>query len=268
MSTLVSSSTNTEDTGETLGHGPREGELEEPFDISFATPSMETPSDLTQKDVLRAAVMQTFQEEQDFDSIRVWPRKLEKLEDNHTTVRNIDHQYTMTRRSKIDWRGSEYAVPSCNNDVHWKIEEFFLDLLICRGREVGLSAILPNVAVNHTIDFKMELNRSPRIFSAKYAHLGFDPVGSMQFIGRTHRGEDAWIAWIPNEYQGNHLEEADPVGAGQCSGDTRLSVAHFNGSKMYFMSQLAAMGYRDLTIFNDYPDLEDDRHVAMAATTL
>jgi hypothetical protein len=114
----------------------------------------------------------------------------------------------------------------------------------------------------------MELNRSPRIFSAKYANLGFDPVGVMQFIGRTYRGEDAWIAWIPNEYQGDNLDEADPVRPGQCSGDTRLSAAHFNGSKMYFMSQLAAMGYRDVTIFNDYPDLEDDDDVAMAVTDL
>ena len=240
--------------------------LDEPFDISFAAPSMETTSDLTQDHALRAALLDIYTGTNDFDSLIVRTQKLEGLPEKHELSGNINATYKMNRRTKLGWRTSGFVVPSSNNEIHWKIDDFYLDLLICRGRDVGIAAILPNVAVNHTIEFKMELKWIPRTFSAKFAHLGFDPEGAMQYIGRTHRGEDAWIGWIPNEYQGHDLDDTDPITPGTCSGDTKMSKIHFNGSIMYFLGELAEMGYKDVAIYEPYPNLNDDEEVERATT--
>ena len=146
--------------------------LDEPFDISFTAPSMETTSDLTQDHALRAAFLDIYTGTNNFDSLIVRTQKLEGLSEKHELSGNINATYKMNQRTKLGWRTSGFVVPSSNNEIHWKIDDFYLDLLICRGRDVSIAAILSNVAVNHTIEFKMELKWIPRTFSAKFAHLG------------------------------------------------------------------------------------------------
>jgi hypothetical protein len=242
--------------------------LNEPFDIGFAAPPMEIMNELDQEKALLPALRDTQGEQHHFEVQPVSYVPLQSLPGRHQAALNQDNVYKMNKRQKIEWEKSEYVVKSMSNDIHWMIDEYYLDLLICRGRNVGLSAILPNVEVDHTIQLSMELKRSERSFRAKYAHLGFDTIGCMQFIGKTHRGEDAWIGWIPNELQGMDLDEEDPVPPGTCTGETKLSKPHINGAIMFFAAQLAAMGYKDVTVFDDYPDLDDDKEVDDATTLL
>jgi hypothetical protein len=234
--------------------------LNEPFDIGFATLPMEIMNGLDQERALIPALRDT-QGEHHFEAQAVTYVPLSSLPGRHEAALNQDNIYKMNKRQKIQWENSEYVVSSTSNDIHWSIDEYYLDLLICRGRNVGLSAILPNVQVGHTIQLSMELKRSNRRFSPKYAHVGFDAIGCMQFFGKTHRGEDAWIAWIPNEFQGIQLDTEDPVPPGTCTGETNMSKPHINGAIVFFAAQLAAMGYKDVTVYIDYPDLNDDSAV-------
>ncbi len=246
-----------EDESEDEGNGDRN--LIEPFDVSLEPGSMTSKNHPTQNVTLRAALLDaTFDESQGFSSQHVYNHSLENLKKKYEAGSKKNTLNKMGQRSRIQWRGSEHVVPSRSNDIHWKIDDYFLDLLICRGRDVGIAALLPNVEVHHAIEFKLELALSPRTFSAKFAHLEFDPVGAMHYIGRTHRGEDAWISWIPNEAIGFMLDEQDPIAPGTCSGSTRLSQRHYYGSFMYFAGELNDMGHRDIYLWDRYPDLDDD----------
>ena len=169
-----------------------------------------------------------------------------------------------TQRNRLRWRETDSVVSSNNEHIYWNVDTFFLDLLICRGRDIGLSALLPNLPLHHAIEFSFELDWSPRTFSAKFAHLEFDPIGAMQYIGKTHRAEDAWIAWIPVEAVGPQLHEQEPIAPGTCSGDTRISKRHHRAAVMYFASEFEQMSHRDITIYEPYPDLDDDDDIGRA----
>lgn len=240
-------------------------QLGEPFDIAQEAPSMETATHPEQDAALRAALLRmTFEGAQDFDSRRVHFRKLDTMQDLYEASTIHDYFPKISQRTRVQWKDSKHVHASSSNDVYWRVEEFFLDLLICRGRNIGLSAALPNLNVHHGFEFKMELGWSPRTFSAKYAHLGFDPCAAMQYFGRSHSAEDVWIAWIPKEALGDLLDEEDPIAPGTCGGNTHISKTHFHGSFMFFAGLLNDMGHRDIIVWERYPDIEDHNAVENA----
>jgi hypothetical protein len=239
--------------------------LSEPFDIGLEAPSMTTPDHPGQDIAFDAALSSTvFEETLSFQNQRVGNRPLATLSRMFDATRRKENLSNMTKRRSIGWRESDYVVPSTNSNIHWDVKDFYLDLLICRGRDVGIAALLPNLDVHHTIEFKLEMKFSCRKFSPKFAHLEFDPKGAMQFIGRTYRSEDAWMAWIPNEAVGELLDEQDPVPPGTCTGNTLLSERHFNGAFMFLAAELHDMGHRAITVFERYPDLDIAREVELA----
>lgn len=247
--------------------GP-EQPLREPFDITEQPESMEAMNPPIQSLALRAAILDTQENTANhFEQQPVSQRMLNTLARSYHDISTREHVSKMSHRTKINWRTSDHVVPSDNRDLHWKSDEYYIDLLICRGRDIGIAAIIPNVEIHHAIEFKLEMDWSPRSFSTKYAHLGFDPTGAMQYVGRTHRGEDAWIAWIPQEATGDDLDEYEAIAPGTCAGDSRISRRHHQGAFMYFAWQLHKMGYRDIVVYEKYPDL-DDQYDVDAATNL
>lgn len=246
-------------------HNTDRCQLFEPFDITEEPTSMISTKYPSQDTALRAALLSSELDVSDeFNSQSIQKRSVTAMSRMYEAMRTQGHVGKMTHRTRINWRNSEYVVPSTNQDIHWKTDDFFLDLLICRGKDVGLAAILPNLRVHHTIEFKLELGWSPRTFSPKFAHLDFDPIEAMQYIGRTHRAEDAWIAWIPEEAVGDSWDEHDPVAAGTCSGNTHISRRHYHGAFMFFAGELHRMGHRDISVWEKYPDLEDHNEVEFA----
>jgi hypothetical protein len=233
--------------------------LVEPFDITREAPSMTTGDHPNQDLALRAALLRTmFEERLEFQHQQIREQPLKTLSRMYDAATRHDSIPNMTHRRRIRWRSSEYVVPSTNQDIHWQVNDFYLDLLICRGQEVGIAALLPNLNVHHAIEFRLELK------SAKFAHLAFNPFGAMQFIGRTHRGEDVWIAWIPNEAVGEHFDDQDAVPPGTCSGNTILSPRHFNGAFMYLANELHHMHIRAIMVWDEYPELDDMNAVQLA----
>ena len=73
------------------------------------------------------------------------------------------------------------------------------------------------------------------------------------------------LEWIPRTFSAKHdLDDTDPITPGTCSGDTKMSKIHFNGSIMYFLGELAEMGYKDVAIYEPYPNLNDSEEVERA----
>jgi hypothetical protein len=248
------------------GEQNEEGQLNEPFDITLEPPTMETTNHPGQDLALRAAVLTTtIDETHDFDSQRVHVRQLDRMRMQYEAVISKEYFPDISKRTKMSWRNSRNVSTPSAKDINWRADKFFLDLLICRGRDIGLSAMLPNINIQHTFEFKIESKWSPRTFSAKYAHLGFDPCGAMQYFGRTPCSEDAWIAWIPIEYLGDNLYEEDPIAPGTSSGNTHITKRHFHVSFMFFAYILDQMGHRDVTVYEEYPDI-DDHHAVEDAT--
>lgn len=233
----------------------RNEELGEPFDISSDPASMTTDDHPSQDNALEAAIASLpVDEGADFNRQQVYERLPQTIRRRYQI--NDEGPKPMGNRQRVKWRNSEEVVSSENPDIYWNSNEFFLDLLICRGRSAGIAALVPRVPVHHGIDFELELRRSVRTFSGKFAHLQFNPEGAMQYIGRTHRKEDAWIAWIPNEAVGDMLDDAPMVEPGTCTGSTQLSTRHYNGAYMFFAGELNDMGIKDISVWERYPDLD------------
>src|SRR6267154_2152114 len=156
-------------------------QLTEPFDISNEAPGMTAVEHPNQDLALRAALLSTALDgtHDDFETQPIYKRSLKTMQRMFEARKGGKSMANPIRRTRMQWRHTELTVPSSNPDIHWNADEFYLDLLICRGRDIVLSAVLPNLEIHHGIEFKLELSMSLRTFSAKFAHLDFDPVGAV-----------------------------------------------------------------------------------------
>ena len=149
-----------------------------------------------------------------------------------------------------------------NPSLSWSLQEYFVDLLICIGNNIGLHAFIPNADIMYNFEIDFQIHNRHRQFSAKYAKLGFDPISAMQWIGRSSWSEDLWIAWVPIDDG-----KINDVPARQVSGSTAMSRTHFNISIIFFAQMLKQAYIQDITLTTNYPDLDDEQEF-MASTNL
>jgi hypothetical protein len=161
----------------------------------------------------------------------------------------------LTRRNEIKLEGSQYLSFYDDEELAWQIESHYLDMQICVGGGLGLAAILPNVTIHHSVEFRLVLGKRFRRFSAKYAKLGFEPTNCMLWIGRSSSGEDSWLAWVPKDSMGPTSED---VAAGSGKEDTTMSEKHYRIAAMFLADMLRRIGHRDIIVNERYPDVMDD----------
>ena len=137
-----------------------------------------------------------------------------------------------------------------STDIAWDINEHFVDMMVCVGRGLGLGLIILNQEVNLLYQINLDFGHRHRVFHAKYAKLGFCGNNSLLWIGKTASSSDIWIAWAPEE-RGEEEEEEE------CS-NTMLSEHHYRAMVMLFAKMLSMIGYRDLIVRDEYPDLMDE----------
>jgi len=121
----------------------------------------------------------------------------------------------------VDFQGSQHVTPNTDNQIAWNLDKHFLDMMVCIGKGLGLDAMVPNMEIDHTYKFGLDLEWPYWNFSAKFVKLGFDPIGSMLFL-RCSRSEDVWLAWIPQDGMDCDDSKVDNMPARTCSGSTRL----------------------------------------------
>ncbi|KAI0056697.1 hypothetical protein BV25DRAFT_1842115 [Artomyces pyxidatus] len=159
----------------------------------------------------------------------------------------------------------EFVCPRDSPDVSWSPKGNYLDLAVIVPRGLGLSAILPRAEDNYMrFDFDLCMLGRGHHWRMKKAMLGFDPQGSMLWIGQCS-GQDVWLAMVPNAIINR---EMDPVciGAGS-KGDPGVSTAAYQVIVYFFAHVLASMHYRDIDT-EAYPALNDWSYFRLVNTLI
>ena len=146
----------------------------------------------------------------------------------------------------------EYRKDPEDPNLLWNSDDNYLDFFNCVSAGIGLDAFVPNERSVHNYEFSLSLSYPSRNYRSKYAKLGFDPVGSMLWIGRTPAAEDAWIAMAPNE----SLDVDCPlVAPGLSTGPTRMAPKHSRILTAFLSAMLKSSGYPGAVNHDDYPSV-------------
>jgi hypothetical protein len=241
--------------------------LESPFDIALLPPNFGTEDAPTQDIALASALMASDrlvrQEDNNYGFFDERPKSiaLSKLEKWYSEGRSMIAIASLDGRKHISFDGS-HTVSADDPDLAWIAEQSFLDLMVCVGRGLGLGAVIPNLQVHHSFSFKLDLSKPYRQFTAKHVQLGFDPKGSMLWIGRLPSGEDVWLAFVTRESQEDSdtegIDTMRPDHAGKGAVSTALSILQQRRAIMFLAKAIHEIQYLDITLDDEYPDVQDD----------
>jgi hypothetical protein len=147
------------------------------------------------------------------------------------------------RRSTLDI-DDDFVVDVENPDYCFSIDNSFLDFYMVIGDRPGLDVLIP-AAPSANFVFNLTLRMPIRQFHAKYGSLGFNPSGSMLFIG-TIGSQNLWIAMAPLEYF-DGIGESFDMSDGH--GDTRLTAHRYRILVSFWGTILAQLPGRNFFMF-------------------
>lgn len=243
--------------------------LESPFDIDAAPITLASDDAPDQQVTLKAALRAQVGDEDEGEKFFSQRRNTKPLGYYQRMYENGDTTSAMEsvmKRNRVDYTSSNHCVRSDGNNLSWTIDRHFIDLKVCVGSGLGLGPMLPNQNTLHTYEFELDLGRPEREFSAKFAKLGFDPVESMLWIGRSPSAEDVWLAWAPK--RDDESEESDVATGTGCSGSTALIEKHYRMAVMFLAQMLATLPYRDALVNDVYPDVSEKIEFELASNIL
>jgi len=160
--------------------------LQLPFDIGLALPNPRADDCPNQEIALAAAL---FGQNTDHDEESLFEdqpqtscslKHLKRIYDQQNAALGLA---MLSKRTEVTFLNSQYVTKNTDPDLAWMPDHQYLDLMICVGNGLGLGALLPNLQVHHNYELKFDLRQPFRMFSAKFSKLGFDPMGSMLWIG-------------------------------------------------------------------------------------
>jgi hypothetical protein len=233
-----------------------------PFDVALAPDNLRSEDAPSQDYIFQAAVFNADLDQDEEDNFDCQPkrrRKLEYYKHMYEHQERIHAISSLDRRAEIDFRNSPFVTPSSDPNIAWMPQDHFLDLMVCVSDGLGLGALLPNLTVHHNYEMTVDLSQPYRTFSSKFATLGFDPTGSMHFIGRSPASEDVWMAWAPRIQ--THGDET-PVG--ESKGSTAMSTHRFRICFMFLVTMLQEIGARGVLVLSRYPNVDDNEEFARA----
>lgn len=129
----------------------------------------------------------------------------------------------------------------------WSSKVHYLDYLLAVSSETGLWAALPNVRQDHNFSVTIDLHRPRQRFRGKHGRLGFDPKGSMMYVGKC-RNDDLWFALVSKDLIDGHCED---VPAGTCTGPTPLSTRHYRMIIDFLAGCLSTLPGKAFSHFNE-----------------
>jgi hypothetical protein len=247
--------------------------LESPFDITQAPANfLVGPQDAPDQEAALASAYRAPDKIQDngeeFSRERLVKLPLRRLETWCEEGDTLSAIGALRGRKWISYDENNYTVKADDGNIFWTMNKTYLDLLICVGGGLGLGPLLPNARVLHTYEFKMDLQKPARRFTAKYVKLGFDPTGVMLWIGRSSASEDVWLAFPPRSFIEG--EEYDEDGGMHWRGQraTALSRDIYRRVVMFLAVMLCNINYLDITVANPYPNLADEKAFEEATNVL
>jgi hypothetical protein len=160
---------------------------------------------------------------------------------------------------------SDYKVNPHNPLISWNADSHYLDFMTCVSADIGLDSFIPNIPLLHNFQFSLNLRKPLKRFRPKFTKLGFDPIASFLWIGRTPYSEDAWIAMAPRS---SLRLDAPIVPAGTASGPTNLNSLHYRILVHFFATMLQEIHYPGLYIVHPYPVLTSHHDLQTASNIL
>lgn len=221
-----------------------------PLDLDHIPSSFQVDDHVSQDELLQAIFQPSIIPEHERDLYEKLPPhtvRLSWLKDTYEKKRTQLAIESLEKRLKIKVDSALQCVLEDDN-LLWDVNVNRLDYIVTVADKIGLWPILPRVTSDHTYTFNLDLSKPYKDFKAKYARLGFDPKGSMLFIG-TCRNDDIWLALVPHTFSqgvGRNLA------AGFITGDPRLSTSHYRMAVMFFAAALASIPDRGFVCHNKY----------------
>lgn len=134
----------------------------------------------------------------------------------------------------------KFQIPLGNSQAIMNTDESMIDYHLTVANCVGLSPLLPNTSSDHRFCFSMDLQKPYLSFKGKHAMLGFDPAGSMLFMGQS-QNEDVFLAMAPNQFLQGHTELPAP---GHSTASPLMSRRHYRQVVMMMAHFLALLPQR------------------------
>jgi hypothetical protein len=209
-----------------------------------------------QEDVLRSLVRLGLERDRNaYYEQPVQRIRLSSLANMHNRSHTTSALALLSKRLNITI-DDKYTVTSNNKNLSWNADQNFIDFFTCVSSCIGLDACIPNQISVHNYEFQLNLRQPIRNFRSKYAQLGFDPVASILWIGRSPTAEDVWFALAPTKC----LEiDSAIVPPGTCTGSTQLKPFHYRVLVFFIITMLKAARFEGLYVHSGYPDLEDSQ---------
>ena len=149
----------------------------------------------------------------------------------------------------------KYTRPADHASVNLDMSCGTMDFKFCVPRQPGFGAVVPNTIAGLHWCWKLFITRA-RYFGNKHAMLGFDPVGSMLYIG-TANDEDLWLVFAPNRFFRDD-PDCKYDRPGTLSGDPRLSTLHWYYACIWIAFSMMTHGISDVTCSEEiYWDLHE-----------
>lgn len=172
---------------------------------------------------------------------------LSALKDAYNGQTHVTPLKAMTAKSSLKIDDDLVHSPTVDR-LLWKATTHFLDYLLAVSSKQGLWATLPNIAQDHNYNIQIDLNRHYQRFHGKHGKLGFDPGGSMLYLGKC-RSDEVWIACASKDIISGACE---PVAAGICTGSTQLSTRHYRMIIDFLATCLASIPGKSFICFRPY----------------
>jgi hypothetical protein len=164
----------------------------------------------------------------------------------------------LENRHHVAFEGT-HTVNATNPDLMWSMKQSFLDLIVCVGNGLGLGPAIPNSGTHHALEFKLDLTKLGRQFTAKHVRLGFDPTECVAWIGQSPTGEDVWLAFVTPESQEDKGKNADFINRRPRKGTSTVTTIYQQRRIFMFLAEmLKNISYRDCVVHDKYPDVEDE----------
>jgi hypothetical protein len=237
----------------------------EPFDINSLPPTMETDDGLEQEIILQQLHnLHDPTESSSYHELDQHIVRLSTLQAEFTSKRISAALARLKKKNRVRVDG-HYKVDPHDPLLSWNADSHYLDFMTCVAADIGLDALIPNLDILHTFQFSLNLRKPLKHFRPKFAKLGFDPLASFLWIGRTPSAEDAWIAMAPRS---SLRLDAPIVPPGTASGPTKLDTLHYRILIQFFVCMLQEIRYPGLYIVNKYPTLNSHQDLTRASNIL
>lgn len=224
--------------------------LNDPTDLSTVPEDLEAePQDAVDQSTILTGIVGTSRYE-DTSEARFYAMPV-----NPVSLSKLKQLYEKKDKKAVDLLSGRHTVsidddlriPLGTGRVNMNTDVTKIDYHLTVANGIGFSSILPNVRSDHRFSLDLNLKRATFAFKGKHAMLGFDPTGSMLFIGQCH-GEDVFLAMAPNEFLRGHV---GPFPPGRSSGSSVMSKRHYRQMVMMFAHFLAQIPNLSFQVYGE-----------------